>query len=180
MARLYDFLVIDLSLSETSRQVGDTGDPQHLHAEMARRDHLVHRRHADQVASQRSKCAYLGRRFVVRASQSQVHTLRHRDPFRRSGLLRQGAGVVLDVEDALDAVLGLDRPVTTAAGGAGAELPADLGRVLDAVAAGDPVPAAAADGPGVAAALAALADLEGRGLVRRAPGGRWVATGPVS
>jgi DNA processing protein len=95
-----------------------------------------------------------------------------------NGLLRQGAGVVLDVEDALDAVLGLDRPVTTGAASAGAELPGDLGRVLDAVAAGDHVPAAQADGPGVAAALAALADLEGRGLVRRAPGGRWVATGP--
>jgi DNA processing protein len=93
-----------------------------------------------------------------------------------NALLGQGAAVVLGVEDALDAVLGLDRADVPCS--AAARLPDGLARVLDAVTAGADVPAPGADGAQVGAALAALAELEGLGLVRRAPGGRYVATAP--
>ena len=111
-----------------------------------------------------------------------------------NGLLRDGATVVLGVGDVLDAVFGADRPAGTDGGGsayaagmteaeagagAGARavgLPAELAAVLDAVAAGRDRLDALARTPGEAdAAMVALAELELRGLVRRAPGGRYVA-----
>jgi DNA processing protein len=108
-----------------------------------------------------------------------------------NGLLRDGATVVLGVGDVLDAVFGAERPAegprgeagtagadgaagAAAAGGAG--LPAELAAVLDAVAGGrDRLDALARTPAEADAAMVALAELELRGLVRRAPGGRYVA-----
>jgi DNA processing protein len=110
-----------------------------------------------------------------------------------NGLLRDGATVVLDVGDVLDAVFGAERPADGAgsaarpgaapgaaavagAAGAGVDLPAELATVLDAVAGGrDRLDALARTPAEADAAMVALAELELRGLVRRAPGGRYVA-----
>ncbi len=106
-----------------------------------------------------------------------------------NGLIRDGATVVLEVGDVLDAVLGFDRePSSEAFGGppvgspgaggrvaAGAGLPAELATLLDAVAGGQDSVAALAGTPAQAdAALLGLGELEGRGLLRRAGGGRYV------
>ena len=98
-----------------------------------------------------------------------------------NGLLRDGAIVVLDAGDLLDAVFGAERtegPVKSpvAEPGPAAGLPADLAAVLDAVAGGrDRLDALARTPAEADAAMVALAELELRGLVRRAPGGRYVA-----
>ncbi len=102
-----------------------------------------------------------------------------------NGLIRDGATVVLGVDDVLDAVLGFDRDVGRsfdARSGGGVRGPYDaaglapeLGVLLDAVAAGSDTLAALARTPAEAeAALLGLAELEGQGLVRRAGGGRYV------
>jgi DNA processing protein len=94
-----------------------------------------------------------------------------------NGLIRDGAVVVLDVEDVLDAVLGLDRAPTGQLRAVvdGKPLAPELAAVLEAVAGGSDTLAALAGTPGEAdAALLALAELEGQGLVRRAGGGRYV------
>ena len=91
-------------------------------------------------------------------------------------LLHDGAHVVRDVQDVLDLLFG--------AGGRSA--PADrrerldpaLRRVLDEVAGGrDTVDALARSPSEAEAALVALSELELLGLVRRAAGARYVATG---
>jgi DNA processing protein len=101
-----------------------------------------------------------------------------------NGLLRDGATVVLGVEDVLDAVFGAERPDPPGWGHAagstrgGAELPGALAAVLDAVAAGrDRLDALARTPAEADGAMIALAELELRGLVRRAPGGRYVVAG---
>lgn len=91
-----------------------------------------------------------------------------------NGLIRDGAEVVLGVEDALDAVLGHDRAADPRPAGAPALEP-PLATLLDAVAGGRDTVGALARTPAEAdAALLGLAELEGRGLVRRAGGGRFV------
>jgi DNA processing protein len=99
-----------------------------------------------------------------------------------NGLLRDGATVVLEVGDVLDAIFGAERPTTAGRSGLpgaapGAPgLPPELASVLDAVAGGRDRLDALARTPGEAdAAMLALSELELRGLVRRAPGGRYVA-----
>ncbi len=100
-----------------------------------------------------------------------------------NGLLRDGATVVLDVGDVLDAVFGAERtlgrvprPPTEPQTAQPAGLPAELAAVLDAVAGGrDRLDALARTPAEADAAMVALAELELRGLVRRAPGGRYVA-----
>ena len=101
-----------------------------------------------------------------------------------NGLLREGAHVVLGVEDVLDLV-GAPRP---AAGGQLAllttALPADVAgaarALLQRIAAGEASLDDLARTPDEAdAALEALAELEAVGAVRRAPGGRYVLSGPT-
>lgn len=95
-----------------------------------------------------------------------------------NGLIRDGAAVILGVDDVLDAVLGFDREPEAAGAipvaGAGSLAPG-LATLLDAVAGGSDTVAALARTPGEAdAALLGLAELEGQGLLRRAGGGRYV------
>ncbi|CAA9484492.1 MAG: Rossmann fold nucleotide-binding protein Smf possibly involved in DNA uptake [uncultured Solirubrobacteraceae bacterium] len=93
-----------------------------------------------------------------------------------NGLIRDGATVILGVDDVLDAVLGFERasePARSAA--ATAALAPGLAVLLDAVAAGRDTVAALALTPAEAdAALLGLSELEGHGLVRRSGGGRYV------
>lgn len=89
-------------------------------------------------------------------------------------LLRDGAHLVLEPADVLDGLLGLGRGSVAAAGRP--ELPPHLAGIRDAVAAGRGTPAALAEAPGgLVAVLAALAELELLGEVRRTPGGGYVA-----
>ncbi|MDQ3629927.1 MAG: DNA-protecting protein DprA [Actinomycetota bacterium] len=93
-----------------------------------------------------------------------------------NGLIRDGATVILGVDDVLDAVLGFER-VSDAAGGAAATaaLAPGLAVLLDAVAAGSDTVATLARTPAEAdAALLGLSELEGHGLVRRSGGGRYI------
>jgi len=94
-----------------------------------------------------------------------------------NGLIRDGAAVVLGVDDVLDAVLGLDRASEPVVGAPlSASLDPGLAVLLDAVAGGSDTLAALARTPAEAdAALLGLSELEGLRLVRRAGGGRYVA-----
>lgn len=96
-----------------------------------------------------------------------------------NGLIRDGAAVILGVDDVLDAVLGFDRPPDLGrTGSPGGSLAPGLAELLDAVAGGSDTVAALAGTPAEAdAALLGLAELEGQGLVRRAGGGRYVRVG---
>ncbi len=104
-----------------------------------------------------------------------------------NGLLRDGATVVLEVGDVLDAVFGADRDGAPAGGDRVRErggpspgpdpggLAPELACVLEAVADGrDRLDLLARTPAEADAAMLALAELELRGLVRRAPGGRYV------
>jgi len=100
-----------------------------------------------------------------------------------NGLLRDGATVVLEVGDVLDAVFGsaraaAERGARDSEGAPGAErsaLPRDLAAVLTAVADGrDRLDALARTPDEADAAMLALTELELQGLLRRAPGGRYV------
>jgi DNA processing protein len=88
-----------------------------------------------------------------------------------NGLLKDGAAVVLDAEDALDLLLGTDRPGEPAPDRlAGLEAP--LRRLLEDVRAGRvTVPALVDAGHEPEDALTGLVRLELLGLVRRGPGG---------
>jgi DNA processing protein len=92
-----------------------------------------------------------------------------------NGLLKDGASVILDAEDALDLALGLDRE----RGGVDprrAGLDAALSALLDAVAAGrDTIDRLARSQAQARAARIGLAELELLGLVRRGAGGEYVA-----
>ncbi|MCW3012797.1 MAG: dprA, partial [Solirubrobacterales bacterium] len=90
-------------------------------------------------------------------------------------LIRDGATVVLGVDDVLDAVLGFDRAAAPTAERTPAALAPELAVLLDAVAAGTDTVAALARTPQEAdAALLGLAELEQQGWIRRAGGGRYV------
>jgi DNA processing protein len=93
-----------------------------------------------------------------------------------NGLIRDGATVILGVDDVLDAVLGFERVTDAAAGArAGGALAPALAVLLDAVAGGSDTVATLARTPAEAdAALLGLSELEGHGLVRRSGGGRYV------
>lgn len=92
-----------------------------------------------------------------------------------NGLIRDGAAVVLGVDDVLDLVLGFDRQPESEVRRTGSLAPG-LAVLLDAVAAGSDTLAALARTPAEAdTALLGLAELEGLRLVRRAGGGRYVA-----
>ena len=91
-----------------------------------------------------------------------------------NALLRDGALVVRDAQDALDEVLGIG--VATALSGRRAdELAPPLRALLRRVEDGRDTVSSLAATPGDAQhALAALAELELLGFVRRGPGGRWI------
>jgi len=99
-----------------------------------------------------------------------------------NALLRDGATVIRDARDVLDLVLGIDAAaalaarVATAPAPAPPDLPRGLRGLLAAVEDGGDAPARLAAGGGDAAAAvrAGLTELELLGLVRRAPGGRYV------
>ena len=94
-----------------------------------------------------------------------------------NGLIRDGAAVILGVEDVLDAVLGFDRPLDARRTGAQrpSSLTPALAALLDAVAGGSDTLAALARTPAEAdAAILGLAELEAQGLLRRSGGGRYV------
>ncbi len=96
-----------------------------------------------------------------------------------NGLIRDGATLVLGVDDVLDAVLGFDRDAEATATPRAAGLDPALATLLDAVAAGTDTVAALASTPaGADAALLGLAELEQEGLVKRAGGGRYVVADP--
>jgi len=89
-----------------------------------------------------------------------------------NALLHDGAALVRDAGDVLDAVLGLDRHVET---DVGAGLEPRLGSLLRAVAGGRDTLAALSGAPDQAqATLAALTELELLGRLRRVAGGRYV------
>lgn len=96
-----------------------------------------------------------------------------------NGLLRDGATVVLDAEDVLDALLGADRDRAPAPALPGLDPVAR--RLLDAVASGhgrlDQLATTPAEGDAVRRGLVRL---ELAGLVRREAGGRWVALASAS
>jgi DNA processing protein len=92
-----------------------------------------------------------------------------------NALLRDGAHLVDGPQAVLDLLFGVGthRPAPTP----GPALPADLAQVLEAVREGRDTVAALTADPGrhPPEVMATLAELELRGLVRRAPGGAWVA-----
>lgn len=93
-------------------------------------------------------------------------------------LLREGAVLVRDAQDVLDAVCGAGE--RTVADPASAMLSGDQRAVFDAIAAGADTPAALSrcglggEPLGAGRLLSVLAELELAGCVRRAPGGRYV------
>lgn len=89
-----------------------------------------------------------------------------------NGLLREGAAPILDVADALDLVLGRDRPALVQQQSENNPRHAELLRALAAGA--DSVAALAARVGGAEKARIGLLELELLGLVRRAPGDRYV------
>jgi DNA processing protein len=98
-----------------------------------------------------------------------------------NALLRDGATLVRDARDILDLVLGVDGAAVAvadaqrAASAPPVDLPPELASLLSAVDDGrDRISALTADADGAAMVRAGLAELELLGLVRRAPGGRWV------
>lgn len=92
-----------------------------------------------------------------------------------NGLIRDGATMILGVDDALDAVLGHGRDRT--ASGPSAVLAPELATLFDAVAGGRDTVASLATTPAEAdVALLGLAELEGSGHVRRV-GARYIPVG---
>lgn len=94
-----------------------------------------------------------------------------------NGLIRDGATVILGVDDVLDAVLGAERMRDAPVGALSLSgLAPGLAVLLDAVAGGSDTVATLARTPAEAdAALLGLSELEAHGLVRRSGGGRYVA-----
>jgi DNA processing protein len=94
-----------------------------------------------------------------------------------NALLRDGATLVRDARDVLDAVLGVQAAAERSAAAAAEQTPLEprLQRLLDAVEAGrDTVGALAAHPVDVAQIVAGLTELELLGLLRRVAGGRYV------
>jgi DNA processing protein len=91
-----------------------------------------------------------------------------------NGLLRDGAAVILDSQDALDLVLGLDRPRGPEAQQLALE--PRLSSLLNAVSDGeDSISALTGDDRPLAQVQTGLVELELLGLVRRMPGDRYVS-----
>ncbi|HEU4977989.1 MAG TPA: DNA-processing protein DprA [Solirubrobacteraceae bacterium] len=92
-----------------------------------------------------------------------------------NALLRDGATLIRDTRDVLDAVLGVEAYAQGLPDPAVAGLEPRLRAVLGSVEGGrDTVAALAAAGQDARAVLGALTELELLGLLRRAPGGRYV------
>jgi DNA processing protein len=91
-----------------------------------------------------------------------------------NALLRDGATLVRNVDDVLDALYGAGNAPRVHRT-AGSTLEPHLADLLDAIAAGRDTVAALADGASdaIEAVYVGLADLEGRGLITRRPGGRF-------
>jgi DNA processing protein len=95
-----------------------------------------------------------------------------------NALIADGARLVRDPRDVLELLFGAELPPLPAPA-AEPELPADLRALLERIGGGrDTVAALTADGLGVDAVLAGLAQLELRGRVRRGAGGRYVPARP--
>jgi DNA processing protein len=91
-----------------------------------------------------------------------------------NGLIADGARLIRGVEDVLELLFGAAAP-TVAEHAEATALPEDLRDLLDRIGSGcDTVAALAADGLGIDAILAGVAQLELRGCARRAAGGRYV------
>ena len=71
-ARLQHLVVTQRLTGHARREVGHQRHRQHLRAGGARRDGLVHRRHADQIRAQRAQHPDLGGRLVLRPGQPGV------------------------------------------------------------------------------------------------------------
>jgi len=96
-----------------------------------------------------------------------------------NALIADGARLVRGPHDVLELLFGATAAAASAPATPAPSLPADLGELLARVAGGrDTVAALTAAGLGVDAALAGLAQLELRGLVRRSAGGRYVPVAP--
>jgi DNA processing protein len=95
-----------------------------------------------------------------------------------NALIADGARLVRDPRDVLELLFGAGAAASLATvAPSGDLLDEDLQALLDRVGGGcDTVAGLAADGTGLDAVLAGLAQLELRGRVRRGPGGRYVAT----
>jgi DNA processing protein len=92
-----------------------------------------------------------------------------------NNLIADGARLVRGPHDVLELLFGASAPPSAPA--PAADLPADLRDMLERIGSGcDTVGALAAAGLGVDAVLAGLAQLELRGRVRRAAGGRYAPT----
>lgn len=92
-----------------------------------------------------------------------------------NALIADGARLVRGAGDVLELLYGADAPALAPASARGAVLPADLGELLERIGRGrDTIAALTADGLGLDAVLAGLAQLELRGRVRRGAGGRYV------
>lgn len=95
-----------------------------------------------------------------------------------NGLLRDGATLVLDAEDVLDALFGPDRARERREVWALDRLPSGQQELLEAIASGrDRLDLLATTPEQADVARRGLVDLELAGWVRRAPGGRWVVRG---
>lgn len=93
-----------------------------------------------------------------------------------NGLIADGARLVRGPHDVLELLFGASAPRLTDP--PAESLPEDLRSLLDRIGSGrDSVSALVGDGLGVDAVLAGLAQLELRGRIRRAPGGRYACTG---
>ncbi|MDW5595878.1 DNA-processing protein DprA [Conexibacter stalactiti] len=92
-----------------------------------------------------------------------------------NALIADGARLVRGAGDVLELLYGAAAPVLSDIAARSGALPADLGELLERVGRGrDTVAALTADGLGLDAVLAGLAQLELRGRVRRGAGGRYV------
>jgi DNA processing protein len=95
-----------------------------------------------------------------------------------NALIADGACLVRGPRDVVELLFGAAAPELCPPPAAGDDLEPDLRALLDRVGGGaDTVAALTADGAGIDATLAGLAQLELRGRVRRAAGGRYVPTG---
>ena len=86
-----DVLVAQRPGADARGRVGDQRQAQHGEAGVARRDHLVHRRHPDQPGAQRAQQAHLGGRLVGGAGHARVDRLAQRAPDRRGRRDRRDA-----------------------------------------------------------------------------------------
>src|SRR3546814_1812750 len=67
--------VVEVAAAEARCEVGDERQAEHLGSDVARCDHLVHRRHADEVGAEGAQHPDLSRRLVVGSGEAGVDAL---------------------------------------------------------------------------------------------------------